>query len=168
MRNFPVLEVPQRWPISDVGDYLLLINRFSVISIRHTSSILPTATGFLVSVPGVCFFAVTSTKSSRPSPTHQSPASCPRMYVPPACLYCPLQAPPHPPRAAAHAPAAEYHVVRHLASAVPNLAANPAFFMQAARPWRNSPIRFRYAPLLLAPAHPSRLATNMRPPPGCS
>jgi len=49
---------------------------------------------------GLCFrvFAVTSTKSSRPAPTHKSPASCPRMYICLACLYCLLLAPPvHPP-----------------------------------------------------------------------
>jgi len=83
------------------------------------------------------------------------------MYISLAYLYCPLLASPSP-RAAAHAPAAEYYVVHHLASAVPNHAANPAFFVQAARPWRHSPIRFRDAPLLLAPAHPPWLATNMR------
>ena len=71
---------------------------------------------------GFCCYANrnSSTKSPRPDPTRQSPASCPRMHLPPACLYCPLLAPPHSPRAAAHAPAAEYHVAQHLASAVPN------------------------------------------------
>ena len=97
---------------------------------------------------GFCFwvFADTSTKSSRPDPAHQSPASCPRMYVPPACLYCPLLAPPHPPRAAAHAPASEYHFVHHFASAVPNRAANPTSFMQAARPGATRPFDFYMRP----------------------
>ena len=44
-----------------------------------------------------CFFAVKSTKGPRPAPTHRSPASCSRMYVYPACLYCPLLVPPNPP-----------------------------------------------------------------------
>jgi len=53
-RNFPVLcsRVPKRWPISEVGDYCRLIGRFSVVSIGHTSKLLPAATGFLVSVSG--------------------------------------------------------------------------------------------------------------------
>jgi len=74
-RNFPVLGVPQHWPISDVGDYSRLIGQLSVISIGHTRELFPTATGFLVS--GFCFrvFAATSTQSSRPAPTHQSPAT---------------------------------------------------------------------------------------------
>jgi len=92
-------------------------------------------------------------------------------HVDMSCLsLLPAPSPSPFPRAAAHAPAAEYHVVRRLPLGVgrSNRAANPASFMQAARPWRNSLIRFRYAPLLSAPAHPSRLATNMWPPPGCS
>ena len=89
--NFPVLG-----PISEFGDYYRLIGHFSVISIGHTSKIFPTATGFLVSASGFRVL-VTSTKSSRPARTHQSPASCPRMYISRACLYCPLLAPPHPP-----------------------------------------------------------------------
>ena len=51
-------------------------------------------------ISGFCFrvFAATrSTKSSRPAPTHQSPASCPRMCMSPAYICCSLLAPPHPP-----------------------------------------------------------------------
>jgi len=55
LRNFPVLGVPQRWPISDVGVYYLLIGRLSVISIGHTQaqySRQPRVSGFLVYVSG--------------------------------------------------------------------------------------------------------------------
>jgi len=119
LRNFPVLGVPQRWPISDAGDYFRLIGRLSVISIGHTRSILPTAAGF-----------------TPPGPLPTRPLLSTTQF---ATWRRPFPAPQ-----------------------------NPASFMQAARPWCNSPIRFRYAPLFSAPAHPSRLATNMRPPPGCS
>jgi len=66
--------------------------------------------------------------SNPPKPSELPP------HVSPASLYCPLLAPPPSPRAAALAPAAEYHVAHHFASAVPNQAANPASFMQGYSP----------------------------------
>jgi len=179
------------WPF--VGDFYWTYKQSTprettqAIGQQHTSPLRPpTTTGFLVS--GFCFwvFAVTSTKSSHPAPTHQSPASYPRMYVSTACLYCPLLDPSHLLRAALPTrPLLEYH-----AAVVPNHAANPppscrplgqaqlahSIFhapplsggigsrqqkQRLRAPRRRSAFNFQYAPLLLAPAHPSRLATNM-------
>jgi len=55
LRNFPVLGVPQLWPISDVGDCCCLIGWLSVISIWHSSKNTPDShglSGFNVSVSG--------------------------------------------------------------------------------------------------------------------
>ena len=106
---------------------------------------------------GFCFWVFAVTSTTRPAPTHQSPASCPRMYVSPACLYCPLLPPPHPPRAAAHEPAAEYHV-----AAVPNHAANPTSFMQAARPGATRPFYFDMRPSYSSVATRNEHATSSR------
>jgi len=99
-------------------------------------------------------------KSSRSDPTHQSPAGLPVSTA----RSWPFPIPPGPLPAHPLLSTTSFTTWRRPFQTPQN----PAYFMQVARPWRNSPIRFRYAPLLSAPAHPSRLATNMRPPSRCS
>ena len=104
--NFPVLGAPQRWPISEVGDYCRLIGRLSVISIRHARK-LSDSHGFLVYVSGFSLLRAPRARAlHQPTKARRAP---PHVHI--SCLSLLLLDPPPFPRAAAHAPAAEYHAV---------------------------------------------------------